>query len=751
MRRSSIVLLIAGFALAVAGAVAAQKAPPVDQVWQGPADLVGTFQGIRELSGRLRVSQFLTGANPRDLEAVCEDRKQAIDAAFTGGIADLAALEKQPADTRDLAEVVWSSFALAQTYSYLGQMGKATALLEKARDIVAEAKQPDRFMGGPAMFDALVGISEMRRGELENCVMHPNASRCIFPISGTGRHEMTSGAERAMAAYERALAASPDDLELRWLLNVAAMTLGRYPDGVPKAYVIPPERFASAEDPGRFSDAAPELGLDRVDRAGGAIMDDFNGDGRPDIVVSTVDPCEPLHLFLQQPDGHFKEPAGRTGLEGQLGGINAVQTDYNNDGKLDLFVMRGGWEGPIRNSLVRNNGDGTFTDVTAEAGLVHVPHATHAAAWADYDNDGWLDLFVGHERSMSRLYRNRGDGTFEDTTDKAGVTFSTFVKGAAWGDYDRDGFPDLYVSNFGEPNVLFHNNGDGTFTAVTSKMGVAQPRMSFATWFFDYDNDGWQDLFVSGYLPSIAESIKPYVGLPRTAETMRLYHNVQGRGFEDVTAQVGLERVTLTMGANYGDIDNDGWLDMYLGNGAPSFAALSPNLLFRNHDGQRFVDVTTATGTGHLQKGHGVAIGDIDGDGDEDIFANMGGFVPADAYAKVLFRNPGHHRHWLSMKLVGVRTNRAAIGARLEVHTAGTGGTDRMISRVVSSGGSFGASPLTVHVGLGDATSVSKVSIYWPVSQVTQVLEHPAIDKTLVVTEPVEPNQPSKTSAAARR
>ena len=264
MRRSSIVLLIAGFGLAVAGAVAAQKPPPVDQVWQGPADLVGTFQGIRELSGRLRISQFLTGANPRDLQAVCEDRKQAIDAAFTGGIADLAALEKQPVDTRDPAEVVWSSFALAQTYWYLGQMGKATALLEKARDIVAGAKDPSRFMGQPSMFDALVGISEMRRGELENCVMHPNASRCIFPISGTGRHEMTSGAERAMAAYERALAASPDDLELRWLLNVAAMTLGRYPDGVPKAYVIPPERFASAEDPGRFNDAAPELGLDRV-------------------------------------------------------------------------------------------------------------------------------------------------------------------------------------------------------------------------------------------------------------------------------------------------------------------------------------------------------------------------------------------------------------------------------------------------------------------------------------------------------
>src|SRR6476469_4088110 len=118
------------------------------------------------------------------------------------------------------------------------------------------------------MFDALVGISEMRRCGLEKCVMHSNASRCIFPIACAGRHEITSGAEHAMAAYERALATSPDDLELRWLLNVAAMTLGRYPDGVPKAWLIPPESFASAEDPGRFNDAAPELGLDRVDRAG---------------------------------------------------------------------------------------------------------------------------------------------------------------------------------------------------------------------------------------------------------------------------------------------------------------------------------------------------------------------------------------------------------------------------------------------------------------------------------------------------
>ena len=399
--------------------------------------------------------------------------------------------------------------------------------------------------------------------------------------------------------------------------------------------------------------------------------------------------------------------------------------------------MRGGWEGPIRNSLLRNNGDGTFTDVTAEAGLLDAPHSTHSAAWADFDNDGYLDLFVGHERTTSRLYRNRGDGTFEDVTRKAGVDVWTFVKGVAWGDYDRDGYPDLYLSNFGEANVLFHNNGDGTFTDVTTHLGVEGPRMSFPTWFFDYDNDGWPDLFVADFVPSIAEMLKTYVGERPSAETLRLYHNVDGQRFEDVTASAGLDRVTLTMGGNYGDIDNDGWLDIYLGTGAPSFAAVSPNLLFRNHDGQRFVDVTTATGTGHLGKGHAVAFGDVDGDGNEDIFVNVGGFVPADAYAKVLFRNPGHQNHWVGLKLTGVRTNRQAIGARVTVVARDRDGHERSISRVVSSGESFGASSFALHVGVGDAAGVPRVEIYWPVSRLTQMLHDLPLDRLTHASEPV--------------
>jgi hypothetical protein len=364
-----------------------------------------------------------------------------------------------------------------------------------------------------------------------------------------------------------------------------------------------------------------------------------------------------------------------------------------------------------------------------------VPHSTHSAAWADYDLDGWLDVFVAHEESPSTLFRNRRDGTFADVTSRSGIAVDAFTKGVAWGDYDRDGDPDLYVSNYAATNVLYRNNGDGTFTDVTAAMGVGSPLMSFTTWFFDYDNDGWEDLFVSGFVPSVAETVKYYVGQRPSAETMRLYRNSEGERFDDVTAGAGLDRSVMVMGGNFGDADNDGWLDFYLGTGAPSYAALVPNLLFRNNAGRGFTDATTATGTGHLQKGHGTAFGDIDGDGDQDLLVNVGGFVPGDTYPRVLFRNAGNRSAWIEVKLRGSRTNRLGLGARVTVTSRSASGGTRVIPRVVSTGGSYGASPSTLHVGLGDATAIEKIEVYWPVSRTTQVVRDVALRQRVVIQE----------------
>lgn len=198
---------------------------------------------------------------------------------------------------------------------------------------------------------------------------------------------------------------------------------------------------------------------------------------------------------------------------------------------------------------------------------------------------------------------------------------------------------------------------------------------------------------------------------------------------------MGLDRVLMTMGSNFADIDNDGFLDIYLGTGRPPYAALTPNVMFKNIGGQYFEDVTVATGTGHLQKGHGVSFADWDSDGDLDMFVETGGSVPGDRAHNSLFQNPGHGRHWLGLKLVGTRSNRAAIGARARVDCRGPDGLSRTIHRVVGSGSSFGGNSLVVHFGLDAATSVERVTVIWPGGKEVQMFRDLNADQTVEITE----------------
>jgi hypothetical protein len=402
-----------------------------------------------------------------------------------------------------------------------------------------------------------------------------------------------------------------------------------------------------------------------------------------------------------------------------------IHADVDNDGRLDLLVLRGGWfagDGRIRLSLLRNDGDGGFTDVTREAGLAERAYPTQAGAWADYDNDGWLDLYVGSEVDddgvayPSRLFHNRGDGTFEEVAEKAGVENFRMVKGVAWGDVDGDGYPDLYVSNVG-PNRLYHNNRDGTFTDVAAAAGVIEPAgRSFATWFFDYDNDGRLDLFVADYGAPLDDVVGVYFGKKTATGHPRLYHNEGNGTFRDVSEAAGLTDPVLPMGSNYGDLDNDGWLDFYLGTGLPSFESLMPNRMYRNVEGKRFEDVTFTGGFGHIQKGHGVAFADLDDDGDQDVFEQMGGAYPGDAYPSVLYENPGNANAWVKLRLVGTKSNRNAIGTRIQVVVSAANGGERSIFRTVGASASFGGSPFRQEIGLGKADRIRRIEVFWPAS-----------------------------------
>jgi len=532
------------------------------------------------------------------------------------------------------------------------------------------------------------------------------------------------------------LRGDPSNIELEWLLNVAYMTAGTWPSAVPVEFLIPPSVLASKEDLGKFVDVAPAAGVNVLGEAGGVIADDFDNDGLIDLVESQMDDCEPLRFFHNNGDGTFSDRTAQAGLTNQTGGLNIIQADYNNDGCVDILVLRGGWEFPRRRSLLRNNCNGTFTDVTAESGLLEPLRSSQAAVWTDIDNDGNLDLFIANENSPAQLFLNKGDGTFIDIAREAGVDRIGYSKSVVAADYDNDGYPDFYVTNQNGQGFLYHNNGDRTFTEVSATAGVRSPRFSFVALFLDYDNDGLTDLFITSYFSSVEESARSYLGLPRKGETLKLYKNRGDGTFRDATAEVGLDRIFMPMGCNFGDIDNDGFPDIYMGMGNPSFLAILPNVLLHNKDGKRFVDISTSSGTGAIAKGHGIAFADLGNNGSEDIFANMGGAELGDQFTSRLFRNPGNHgNNWITLKLVGEKSNRSGIGARITVNVDDPDRGRRKICRTVGSGGSFGASPLEQHIGIGRSARIESIEVWWPVSKTRQVFTGVAPNQYLEVKE----------------
>jgi hypothetical protein len=277
------------------------------------------------------------------------------------------------------------------------------------------------------------------------------------------------------------------------------------------------------------------------------------------------------------------------------------------------------------------------------------------------------------------------------------------------------------------------NDRAGHFSEVTTAMGIDGPKYGFSCWTWDYDNDGWLDIFATSYDRSLGDVVKGMLGEPHHRQSGRLFRNMSGRAFEDRIASTGLDLVFAAMGSNFGDFDNDGWLDFYLGTGDSGLVTLVPNRMFKNVGGQRFAEITVSSGTGHLQKGHGVACGDWDRDGDVDLFVEMGGAVNGDRYHNILFQNPGQGNHWLTLKLVGEKTNRAAIGARIKVVTGGE--NPLTIHRHISSGSSFGANSLQQTIGLAGADRIALLEIQWPTSGTTQVFRDIAADQAVEVTE----------------
>jgi hypothetical protein len=624
----------------------------------------------------------------------------------------------------------------ARAYLQLGKEDSSRAILETLL-----ASQLVQRLGNIHSIKKILALTYLRIGERTNCIFNHGAESCIFPIRDGGVHRDKTGSAKAAELYVSILNEDPGDLESRWLLNIAHMTLGDYPHGVPGTYLIGGLDTDSSSRIKPFSDAAINIGLNTRNMAGGSIVEDFNNDGYLDIITSGWNLKSPMRYCANNGDGSFKDLSASSGLLDFTGGSNIMQTDYNNEGLKDIFVLRGGWKGRFGNepnSLLRNNGDGTFTDVTKEAGLLSF-HPTQTATWNDFNNDGWLDVFIGNESSNSNdgnaceFFLNDGKGHFTNVAAQNGTGILNFVKAVTSGDYNNDGWPDIFISTMSNEKVLLQNeglkNGRVHFKNVTKEahLGNCDAR-TFGTWFWDYDNDGWLDLFLCNYdytaslgVYAAAEALQLPTG--RSAKQY-LYHNNHDGTFTDVSDKCGLNKVAFAMGSNFGDIDNDGFPDIYLGTGNPDYESIVPNKAFRNVNGQYFTDITAASRLGNLQKGHGVSFADIDNDGDEDIYVVVGGAYEGDAYENSLYINPGQNENnWINISLEGVTCNRAAIGARIRV-TFREHGVERSVYREVNSGGSFGSSPLRQHIGIGQATNIESLEIKWPGSNTLTVFKN---------------------------
>jgi tetratricopeptide (TPR) repeat protein len=529
--------------------------------------------------------------------------------------------------------------------------------------------------------------------------------------------------EDAAREFYQAVQLKPTAVD-QWLLRVAMDQIKGPLPPLPAAALFPVEepKIDPANPPLlAFEDIAPRLGIHHLNGNGTCAWGDIDGDGRPDLIVSGSGTF--IRVYRNEGD-HFTDVTEQAGLAKVPSGYSLNLVDYDNDGWLDLFISLNGWSGPMPDLLFHNE-HGRFVNVSKKSGLDD-PGSGFVSLWGDLDNDGWLDVVIANgvlkEGSVPQIYRNNRDGTFTNMTRQAGLDEppSYGAIGIALGDYDKDGRLDILINGLNDaPNRLYHNDGNWHFTEVAAKAGVVQPpHNGFVCFFFDYNNDGWPDILTTslapweavaqalrkGYAPAGARAIHP--------DSSRLFRNNRDGTFTDVTYEAKLYYPTGTMGAGVADVDNDGHIDVYLGTGDPQLSRLEPNRFFRNNGDGSFSDLTRYVGLARPgNKGHGVGFIDIDGDGALDIFAQLGGHYPGDHTYNAFYHNlKANQNNWLEVDLRGVKSNRLGIGAQL---TAKAG--DLLVYREVKGSEGFGStSSYRQHFGLGKKAKIDSLEIRWP-------------------------------------
>ena len=514
----------------------------------------------------------------------------------------------------------------------------------------------------------------------------------------------------------RACQADSKDIRYLWMLRTLTLMAGKPENSIPAMLrlVVPAGSRASF----RLEDVTDVSGTGRVALGRGAAWGDFDNDGREDILVGAE--RAPFCLLRNLGNGKFENVAARMGLIDPAGlGCYAAQfIDYDNDGFQDVFLSSNGWGGGGRLYLFHNEQGRKFSDVTASAGLGE-PLNAFGASWADYDNDGRPDLAVAtgivdpKDGDRIRLFHNEGNGKFRETGLAVGLLQKAKWISVGWADYDGDGRQDLLATSYDAGCFLFRNMGNGRFEDVSQRAGVRNPLHAYTAEFLDFDNDGRLDLFVSTYpngsLQDMIANKMSGATVPRDQRQLLFRNNGDGT-FIDVTLQAGITGWYGAMSSQVADLDNDGFSEVLLGTGNPELDWAEPKPLLRNNGKGRFADVAESAGLVHFGMLHGMAFSDYDDSGNLSLFGSFGGFYWGTRLSSRLYRNAGNGNHALEIRLVGTRSNRDAIGAHV---TCVAGG--RQIHKWVNGGDGFGClNSRIVHIGLGQNARVDNLQIDWP-------------------------------------
>ncbi|VAW95902.1 hypothetical protein MNBD_GAMMA21-1576 [hydrothermal vent metagenome] len=594
---------------------------------------------------------------------------------------------------------------------------------------------------------------------------HNHAQFCSLPIKEY--HKLQQGSNGAIRVFKRLLDNYDSDNKLyRWLLNFSYMTLNQFPQSVPAEYLIKSDFidqfYGQQADAMRkkyshlsFADQATILGVDTLDAGKGVAVEDFDRDGFLDIVA--VGLYSGAQYYKNEGGVRFVEKTKEVGLGAVAQNHIISAADYDNDGWMDLFFSTPS----TYFRLYRNNRDGTFTDVTFESGLLTPPVNyqdtwifTWGTAWGDVDNDGDLDLFIGQrgqniplfggylaKDQMDSMFFLNENGKFIDKTKEYGLTDIIANQGivsASFGDYDDDGYADLFLSTWTRTkSVLLHNVKGKRFEATNL---MDHDKTGFMSSFLDLNHDGHLDLYQAGAGLAYTVTDQAVFGADGANYANSIYINENGRFTEKREYFRGNMHIG-SMGVSYGDINNDGCYDFYVGTGDPEAWHIMPNLMYvgetKEAECTGYLDnISMLHGFGTIQKGHGIVFFDFDNDGDQDIYSALGGMWPADIWPNQLFVNDSAiYKSWVKLRLRGRDTNYYGIGAKIKVTATGKKGKKIIRHYHMDNKTGFGSAPYLAHIGLMDAVSIKTIEVSWPASRQKKVYNSVELNKLTILDE----------------